>query len=620
MANLTRDIKYVNKDFDALKESLIEYSKQYFPNTYNDFTDESIGMLFIEMASYVGDVLSFYIDNQFQETFPQNSRQKKNLYKHAYSRGYTPKITTAASANIDFYQLVPATLSGSTTVPDFDYCLKVPAGNTVTSEFNENISFTINDEIDFSFSSSFDPTEVSVYSITSNQPDFYLLKKTRKSISATINTTFINFGNAEKFSTATINANNIIGILDVVDSDGNMWYEVPVLAQGYVFDSIRNSPTTNPTFENGEDTPNILMLKEVNRRFVTRFTDSGSMQLEFGAGTTGLDGAEITPNPDNVGLGLPFEKTKLTTAFSPVNFVFTNTYGMAPSNTTLTIRYWTGGGVTSNVEAGELNQLDTNNITFLNPNLSNSSLADTVFNSLAASNELSADGGKDGDTVEELRQNSFGAYQTQLRTVTTSDWLIRTLSMPSNLGSISKAYVEPVKVEEYQLGELPSILDLYVLTYDANKNLKSPSNLLKQNLKTYLSEYRMVNDSIKIKNAFIINIGVEFDVTTYPNANNNEVISNCIDAISDYFNIDKWQINEPILLKELQILLDKIEGVQTIKKVKIINKAGSSLGYSEYAYDIEGATINNVVYPSIDPMIFELKFPNSDIKGRSVGV
>ena len=190
--------------------------------------------------------------------------------------------------------------------------------------------------------------------------------------------------------------------------------------------------------------------------------------------------------------------------------------------------------------------------------------------------------------------------------------------MPSNLGVIAKAHAIPAKISEYQPGELPTVLDMYVLSYDVNKNLRTASSILKRNLATYLSEYRMINDSVKIKDAFIINIGIEFDIIVLPNYNNNEVLTKCVDALKDYFNIDKWQINEPIILKDLSILLDKVDGVQTVKKVKITNKTGEIFGYSDYGYDVEGATVNDVIYPSIDPMIFELKFPNDDIKGRVV--
>ena len=618
MANLKRDVKYINRDFGTLRSSLIEYSKTYFPDTYNDFSETSTGMLFMDMAAYVGDVLSFYMDNQIQETFIQYARQQENLFKIAYMLGYEPKVTTAAHVDIDFYQQLPAKISASVVVPDFDYALLIPENTQITSNVDASQQFLIEDVIDFTYSSSMDPTEVSVYQIAGDTPTYFLLKKTRKAISATINVQTLTFDAPEKFVTRTINAPNIIGVLDCFDTDGNEWYEVPNLAQESIFDTIRNTSFNDPNYSDDNEVPYLLRLKQVQKRFATRFLDSGSLQLQWGVGTQATTDEEIVPNPDNVGLGLPFEKDKMRTAFSPLNFVFTDTYGISPANTTLTIRYLTGGGVASNVDADTLTVLDDTNIKFINRTLSNSAMADKIFNSLATNNVKAADGGSDGDTIEELRQNALGNFQNQLRTVTEQDYLIRALSMPSNLGSISKACTQPVKIAEYQPGELPTILDMYVLSQDNNGKLRTASKALKRNLMTYLYEYRMINDSIKIKDAFIINIEVVFDIIVLPNYNNNEVITKCIDSLIDYFHIDKWQINQPIIMKNLFVLLDKVDGVQTVKDIQVNNLSGESLGYSNFAYDIPGATIDGVVYPSIDPMIFEVKEPETDIKGRVV--
>tara|TARA_R110001592_G_scaffold7161_6_gene40345 strand:- start:193 stop:2055 length:1863 start_codon:yes stop_codon:yes gene_type:complete len=618
MAKLERDIRYIDRDFNTIRNSLIQYSKTYFPNTFNDFTDTSTGMLFMEMAAYVGDVLSFYLDNQIQETFIQKARQTENLYALAYSLGYVPKVTTVASVKLDFYQQVPAKQVLGEYVPDYDYSLIIPENTQVSSNLDSTQKFIIEDVIDFSASSSLDPTTSTVYQISGINPTYFLLKKTRKAISATVTTQQFTFNAAVKFDTRTINNNNIIGVLDVIDSDGNTWYEVPNLAQENVFNSIRNTNTNDPNYAMDPEVPYLLELKTVQRRFATRFISSGSLQLQFGAGNTRSTTEQLIPNPDNVGLGLPFEKTKLTTAFSPTNFVFTNTYGIAPYNTTLTVRYLTGGGASANVEAGTLTGIDDTNIVFVNPDLSNTSLANTIFNSVSSNNELAADGGMDGDTVEELRQNSLGNFQNQLRTVTTQDYLVRSLSMPANLGVIAKAHAEPCKIGDYQAGELPTVLDLYVLSYNINKQLRTASNVLKRNLQTYLSEYRMINDSITIKDAYIVNIEVLFDIIVLPNYNNSEVITKCVDSVTNFFNIDKWQINEPILLKDINILLDKVEGVQTVQDVTINNLAGEALGYSKFSYDITAATIKGVIYPSIDPMVFEVKNPTQDIKGRVV--
>ena len=200
------------------------------------------------------------------------------------------------------------------------------------------------------------------------------------------------------------------------------------------------------------------------------------------------------------------------------------------------------------------------------------------------------------------------------------DYLVRALSMPANLGVIAKAHAEPHKIGDYQSGELPSVLDLYVLSYDINRNLRTASNTLKRNLQTYLSEYRMINDSINIKDAYIINIGIDFEIVVNPNFNNSETLTNAIISLQNYFEIDKWQVNEPIILKDIFVLLSKVSGVQIVKNIVIKNLTGVSLGYSDFSYDTVSATINDVVYPSLDPMVFEVKYPNQDILGRVVPI
>jgi hypothetical protein len=620
MATKKRNITYINKDFSELRASLVDYARTYFPTTYNDFTPASPGMMFMEMAAYVGDVLSFYLDNQIQENYLQYARQTNNLYELAYMFGYKPNVTQVATTAIDFYQQVPALLSGSTYIPDFSYALFIDSNAVVNSTSNSNISFLVEEPVDFSVSSSGDPTEVSIFSVSGVNPTYYLLKKTRRASSATINTTTFSFGAPVPFSTVEITGEKIVGILDITDqTTGDTWYEVDYLAQETIFDSIKNTNTNDPNLSQySGDTPYILQLKLIQRRFATRFLDSTTLQLQFGSGTTADNDAEIIPNPDNVGLGLPFGQSKLTTAFSPSNFIFTNTYGIAPSNTTLAVRYLVGGGVVANVPSNDLTNI-TGNIQFLNSNL-NGVTATTIFNSLAVTNPIAADGGGDGDSIEEIRQNASANFASQLRNVTQDDYLVRALSMPAKYGVISKAYIEPTKAQSISAGESQSVLDLYVLSYNVNNRLTIASPALKQNLTTYLSQYRMVNDSVNIKDGFIINIGVNFSIIVLPNFNSNDILTRCITALKDFFTIDKWAINEPIVLRDLYILLDAIEGVQTVQNITISNLSGEDLGYSKYSYDILAATQNNVVYPSLDPSIFEVKYPNTDIQGRVVNL
>jgi hypothetical protein len=617
MATIKRDIKYLNRDFSDFRNRLIEFSKTYFPDTYNDFSPASPGMMIIEQSSYVGDVLSFYLDNQFQENFIQFAQQTNNVYELSYMFGYKPKTTGVAQATVDFYQQLPAKNVGGTIVPDYDYALTINENTIISSAAGGNTPFLLQDKIDFSFSSSQDPTEISIYQISGDSPQYYLLKKSRKTISSQINSQTFTFTTPENFTTIEINSPNIVKILDIIDSDGNVWYEVDHLGQEMIYKKIKNTNVNDPNnvLDSGE-VPYLLSLEKIQRRFSTRFTSAGALQIQFGSGTAGDNDENIIPNPNNVGLGLLTQQSKLTSAYSPTNFLYTDTYGIAPSNTALTVRYLTGGGVTSNVDANTLTTLNTTNINFNQINL-NATTANYIFGSLSSNNPEAASGGRAGDTVEEIRQNTLALVSSQKRSVTADDYLVRALSMPSEYGAISKAFIEQPKLTDNQVSTIET-LNLYCLTQNAQGHFSQPSNAVKQNLRTYLSQNRIIGDNIEIRDAFIINIVVNFEIIVLPEYNNNEVLLRCINLLIDYFSRDKWQLNQPILLRDIYINLDRIRGVQTVKNVKITNKAGTTIGYSQYSYDIEGATQNQVIYPSLDPSIFEVKFPQTDIKGKVV--
>ena len=358
----------------------------------------------------------------------------------------------------------------------------------------------------------------------------------------------------------------------------------------------------------------MLQTKSVQNRFATRFLSPTVLQIQFGAGSPTTTTEDVIPNPFNVGLGLPFLQNKLTTAYSPTNFIFTNTYGTTPTNTTLTFRYQTGGGVKSNILANTLTNVDTSTVQFIKGGL-NSTTAQFVFDSIAANNPIAASGGQDGDTIDEIRNNAISQFSTQMRNVTQDDYLVRALSMPAKYGIISKAFTQKPNADE-----AATTLDIYVLSSNTDQHLTVASNTLKNNLKNYINEYRMIGDTISIKNAFIINFAIDFEIITYPNYNNNQVLQRCITALQNYFNIDKWQINQPIITPDLFVLLDAIDGVQTVKQINFTNKAGTSQGYSEWAYDMNAANQNGTIFPSLDPSIFEMKYPNTDIKGRVVNL
>lgn len=585
-----RNIRYLDRDFNSFRNSLIEFSKTYFPDTYTDFSPSSPGMMFMEMSSYVGDVLSFYQDNQIQETFTQYAKQTPNLYQLAYMMGYKPKTTGAAVADVSIFTIVPAVGDS----PDFTYAPTIPNNTVINSSVNGQSSFVTQDFVDFAVSSFQNPTEVSVYSVAGDSPTQFLLKKNVKAVSAEEKTVQFSFGSYEKFPTVNIQDSNIIGITGCTDGANN-WYEVPYIGQETVFLPQKNV---------GGDTPYLLKLLRTQNRFATRFLSKNKLQIQFGSGNPGLTDAEVVPNPGNIGKG--GSNLNSETAFAPDNFTFTNTYGSAPVNTTLTFTYLRGGGITSNASAGTLTNIDTSQVTFDNGN-------DGNLGDITCTNEFAATGGTSGDTPDQIRENSLRMFGTQMRSVTQDDYTVRALSMPGIYGAVAKIFVEPEKIENLNPHSRPSVLDMYVLGYDSNKNCVTTSNNFKDNLSTYLSQYRMVNDTISIKDGFVINIGINFSIIARPNYAGNVVLSKCITFLQDYFSIDKWQINQPIFLNDIYTLLDRVEGVQTVKSVEAYNKSGGQ--YSQYSYDVIGATLNNTVFPSQDPSIFEVKFPNKDIKG-----
>ena len=598
-----RDIKYVNRDFGDFKNQLTEYAKNYFPDTYNDFSPSSPGMMFIEMAAYVGDVLSFYQDTQLQETYLQHAKNPANLYNLAYMMGYRPKITSPSEVDLEISQIVGA-VGGE---PNWDQALYIPSYTRLKSTIADQVNFFIDKHIDFTFSSSYDNTEVTVETLSGANPSQFRLTKTAKAISGEVKTITETITSVEKFKTLIIDDVNIIGIQSIVDSNSNIWYEVPFLGQDTIFvDNTNNTPDKQVV-------PYSLALQKVPRRFVTRFTATGQLQVQFGAGINGQDDSIITPDPTNVGFGSNQGISRIDYAFDPSNFLSTKSYGLAPSNTTLTIKYLIGGGVVANAPANTINTLVGYSGT---PTAVDTSQLSTVtFNNI-----LPAAGGRDGDTVDELRENSMRAFNEQGRAVTLQDYTVRALSMDSKYGSIAKVYVtqdqltNPNSSTDSIIDSNPLSLSIYTLAYDNNKNLTPATATLRNNLKTYLAEYMMLTDALNIKDAFVVNIGINFDIIVKPNFSGRDVLLACTNRIKDHFNITKWTINQPINLSSIYTLLDQEKGVQTVQKVEAINNAGGI--YSQYAYDIVGATRNNIVYPSYDPCIFEVKYPDTDIKGR----
>jgi hypothetical protein len=610
MANEDKNISYLNKDFGEFKAALQQYAKTYFPTIYNDFSESTPGNLFIEMASYVGDVMSFYLDSQVQENFLLYAKEKENLYAMAYVMGYRPKASYASSTVVDIYQLVPSIITSGITSPDFNtYGLIIPT-NTILTSTSTGTKFLTTQQVDF--------TETGSAEITFVNNNFYLFKKSVPAISAELKETTISIVPNQKFANAEINDTNILQILNVTGSNGNIWYEVPYLAQTSVFEKI-----ANPNFST-DQVPYLLQLQKVPRRFVSRILSDSTLQIEFGAGLSqNKTDEQIIPTAGSIQAGIVPGISNLTNNYNEASVFFTQEYGLVPEGN-LTIKYLVGGGLQSNIPVNDLTSINTSGVYFKNGNPGGGT-ATTVLSSVVSNNAIISSGGRGGDTVEEIRQNALYAYSTQLRAVTKDDYIVRALSMPSDYGIISKAYISqdlyqsPQQTVAFTPQNNPLSLDLYILSYNSNKQLTQASAALKNNLVTYINQYRMVTDAINIRDAFYINIGVNFDIAIQSGFSNKDILTNCISVLQDYFNIDKWQVNQPIILSDITSNILKIKGVQSVIKLEVVNKQDpTGTIYSPYAYDIAGATKSGNIYPSLDPAIFEIRYPNTDIQGRVI--
>ena len=604
--NEDKNISYLNKDFTSFKTALQQYAKTYFPTTYNDFSEATPGNLFIEMSSYVGDVMSFYLDTQVQENFLLYAKEKENLYAQAYMMGYRPKASYASSTTVDIYQLIPSIINIGITTPDYNtYGLLIPANTQLTSN-STGTKFITTQQIDF--------TDTGSTEITFLDNNYYLFKKSVPAISAEIKSTTITIPANQKFAVSNISDTNILQLLNVTSSDGNQFYEVPYLAQSSIFQKGINSTSGS------DGVPYLLQLQRTPRRFVSRFLSDNTLQLEFGAGVSNKTDSQIIPTADNIKAGSVPGISSITNNYNEAAVYFSQEYGLAPSGS-LQVKYLVGGGITSNVPGSDLTTIDISSITSTKNGYSGALFA-TIKNSVVSSNPDPSTGGRNGDTTEEVRQNALYSFSTQLRTVTKEDYIIRSLSMPADYGTISKAYItqdfnkNPQETVAYSLPNNPLALDLYVLSYNNNKQLTTGSLTLKNNLVTYLNQYRMVTDAINIRDAYYINIGINFDINVSSGYANKDVLTNCIASLQDHFNIDKWQINQPIILSDIQSKLLQVKGVQSVIKVEVVNKQGGT--YSQYGYDIAGATRKGNIYPSLDPAIFEVRYPNTDIQGRVV--
>lgn len=623
-----KEVSYLNKSFTDFKGDLITFVKNYYPTTWTDFNEANPGMIMLELAAYVGDVLSFYVDNQFKENLLAYAEEEGNIITIAQALGYKPKTIVPATAEVLISQIVPALGAEDGYIPDATYFLKIDKNSTVFTQAPNVVSFRTTELVDFS-----DPTGRSVVprqlDSTTLLPITYLVTKKVKVIAGDVRQETFTFGDPEKFSTVTIGDVNITAISDVVDADGYKFYEVDYLAQDTIIDDKEVSYASSVS--ESVAPAYAIKYRTVPRRFVTRLTPDKRTQLIFGSGR-GNASEDITYLDSQQVANSEYGTQLASVSLSNTDLLNTDNFGIAPANTTLTVTYFSGGGVASNVASGTI--VNVGQLNVLNRttefNQTETDLFNDIVKTVTVYNEMPATGGQDGETVEEIRQRALAIYSSQNRVVTRRDYEARVLSMPSKYGAVAKVLAvtdasqttiqsQQTPTQQEVNTPKPNAINLYVLGYNQNKKITTLNSLVKSNLQQYLSQYRMLTDQVNILDAFVVNIGVNFDITVYKNYNMQDVLAVCLGAIKEYFDSTKWNINQPIRLGDLALLIQAQDGVQSVNLVEIVNKYFFKDGrdYQPYRYDIADATVDGIVYPSLDPCIFEVRYPEDDIVGSA---
>ena len=631
-----KQVKYLNKDFSDFKKSLIEFTKFYFSDTYQDFSDASPGSIFLDLSSYIGDVLSYYTDHSFKESLLAHAEEKENIVSLAQGFGYKPRLVTPAFCTVSMSALIPADSEGNLEtkyLPRF-----LPGTSFAVSTQNDVGTFITKDICDFGDATNRDVRPFSLQA--TGLPDFYLVSKPIKTISGTEKSIERVITTPTKFLKIEVPGANVVDIKSVVDAEGNTWNQVDNLSQDYIFQDIVASPSST-------DVVPFYKLKTIktNRRFVVRLNRNLKTELIFGGGTGDL--SDVYENPDYKSVyDENYLQNMTNVALDTLNFTTGNSFGLAPGNTTLTITYRVAGGVTSNVGSGLINKisnLSTGNETRI-LSTADQAVYRTMLSSVTVTNDEAASGGGSPPSVEQIRQSAMGYINAQGRIVTSTDYEKRVLSMPAKYGTVHKAFVikddainAVVKYTKEAQQGIESIdpeddvnyvddspintnINLYVMGLDSNNRLSTINSIVKSNIKQFLKGYRMLTDRINIVDAFRVSVGINYSIVVYKGSNTTDTLVRCSDTIRKYFNIDDWQINQPIIKDDLLVKIANVDGVQSVTTLTFVNKWQQQDGsdYAAYTYNIAANTKDRVIYPSADPCIFEVRYPQTDIVGSAV--
>jgi len=590
------NVNYLAKDFDSIKRELIDYLRRYFPDDYNDFNDASGGMAIIELLAYVGDMMSFYIDRQVNEGFLDRAIERKNIFSLAQNLGYQPKFARPAVVNLS----ISATFNDSTSAAS-TFILK--KGSKVVTDFDPVVQFETLVDADFSNSANRVTTK-----LTDNTTQYSI---TSISAAAGSTRTFSHRvgSQAIPFMKITLPDNNITEIISVTASDGKEYHKVDHLAQGSIFTGYKNTTSTSA------DVEYILQYKKIPYRFTTEVANNGKTTIIFGGGTSDLEDSEMIPNPED--FVLPPTLRGSPSGFAPAvvdsaNFLKTKGLGYAPRDVNIDVKYRYGGGNETNVGPRTLKRFVSRVIQFATPDYANNNpqITTDILGTLSVSNVEQASGGADPENQTTIKQNALQYFNSQNRAVTLQDYQVRVLSMPSDFGSVFRSYAR--KDPNNSLG-----VELIALSRNSQGYLTSPAGALKNNIETYLRQFKSFSDTVRITNGKVANIGIDFTILPEPDSNLNDALLDCFILLKGFFVVENTNFNATIVTSEYVSRLQSLNKVRSVVDFKFTSKyfTEDSRVYSPYQFDIQANTQSGVVsFP--ENVCWELKYPNFDIVGR----
>jgi hypothetical protein len=587
-------IRYTDRDFNSIKESLIRYTKRYYPDVYQDFSEASFGSLMLDTVAYVGDVLSFYLDYQTNESFLDTTIEYDNIIRHGEQVGYKQPLRANSFGIITLYVLTPIVNNGTT--PDVDYLPTLVRGSTFSSSGGQ--VFTLIDDVDFS------NPDNEVITATSNTgtgtPTAYAVRAYGRVISGELNEQKINVGNFTRFLTVPLADPNITEIVSVIDTEGHEYFEVDYLSQDTIFRSV-----TNKDPETSRYVTEKIVTTSVPRRFVT-FNRFGQIFIKFGYGSESSLKTDNVTHPSNIALKMHGKEYEKEVGFDPSKLLETDKFGITPANTTLNVVYRTNTVENVNVASKGLNKVIEALLVF-GSNATNSEKINLVRESIEVVNEKPILGGVSLPTAVELKQRVNDTFASQNRAVTADDYEALIYRMPAKFGRIKRAKI----LRDHD--SFKRNLNLYILSEDSKGNFIVSNSLLKNNLKIWINNYRMINDTIDILDPKIVNIKISFVAVVDYAQNKFDALDAAIDEVGEMFE-EKLDIGQSIQITKIYNILNNLEEIVDVTNVKIEYQSGDK--YSDETLNIEDyiSADGRILYAP-ENVVYELKYPNLDIKG-----